>query len=138
MFKFGKKSRLWLSAVFLIGVLASVGWRFFQTLPKRQSARVIIPVFSAGAQKGRFSFITNCGRCHGKDASGTDLGPPLIHRLYHPGHHADLSFFRAVRFGVIGHHWTFGNMPSQPHVTDDEIAAITRFIREVQQANGIF
>ena len=29
-------------------------------------------------------------------------------------------------------------MPPQPSVTDDDVAAIVRFIRELQEANGIF
>jgi YHS domain-containing protein len=43
----------------------------------------------------------------------------------------------AVRRGVPRHHWPFGDMPAQPQVTDDQLAQIVRYVRELQQANGI-
>ena len=30
---------------------------------------------------GRQLFADNCARCHGEMADGTDIGPPLVHRL---------------------------------------------------------
>ncbi|KAB2849084.1 MAG: cytochrome c, partial [Hyphomicrobiaceae bacterium] len=66
-----------------------------------------------------------------------DKGPPLIHRVYHPGHHGDAAFFLAAKQGVRQHHWRFGDMAALPHVSDQQLAAIVRFVREVQAANGI-
>ena len=43
----------------------------------------------------------------------------------------------AARRGVRQHHWRFGDMPPQPQVSDAQLAAIVRFIREAQVANGI-
>ena len=43
----------------------------------------------------------------------------------------------AVQRGARQHHWNFGDMPPQPQVTPEEIRAIIRFVREVQEANGI-
>jgi hypothetical protein len=34
-------------------------------------------------------------------------------------------------------HWSFGDMPPQPDVTATELANITRYVRELQRANGI-
>jgi hypothetical protein len=48
-----------------------------------------------------------------------------------------VAFELAVRRGVRAHHWRFGDMPAQPHVPPEEIASITRYIRELQKANGI-
>jgi hypothetical protein len=39
--------------------------------------------------------------------------------------------------GVRAHHWRFGDMPPDPAVTPVEVAQITRYVRELQQANGI-
>ncbi len=39
--------------------------------------------------------------------------------------------------GVRAHHWRFGPMPAQPQLTRQEIAAIIRYVRELQEANGI-
>jgi hypothetical protein len=57
--------------------------------------------------------------------------------IYRPGHHADVAFQLAARRGVRAHHWRFGDMPPQPTVPADALPAITRYVRELQQANGI-
>lgn len=87
---------------------------------------------------GKVAFARHCAKCHGANATGTDKGPPLVHRYYVPSHHADLSFVRAVRSGVRQHHWRFGNMPPQPEVSQEEINLIIGYVRELQRANGIF
>lgn len=96
-----------------------------------------MPVLSPQATAGKHAFDANCAQCHGGNGSGTDKGPPLVHDIYNPGHHADESFHRAVRQGVRQHHWPFGDMPAQPQVSDAQVADIVRFVREVQLANGI-
>ena len=68
---------------------------------------------------------------------GTNTGPPLVHDIYNPGHHDDRSFYRAVKSGVPQHHWRFGNMQPLPKVTESQIGAIVRYVRELQLANGI-
>ena len=65
----------------------------------------------AAQPAGEPLFADNCARCHGAMADGTQSGPPLVHRLYEPGHHPDFTFYRAVSKGVIAHHWDFGDMP---------------------------
>jgi mono/diheme cytochrome c family protein len=101
------------------------------------SVSVAVPELSGHAAEGKVAFDTNCGACHGEDASGGAKGPPLVHDIYNPGHHADAAFLFAARRGVRQHHWRFGDMPAQPQVSEDEIAAITQYVRELQQANGI-
>lgn len=99
---------------------------------------VKVPTLSAEAKVGEATFVDNCGACHGENAAGSDQGPPLIHDIYNPGHHADQAFVLAAKRGVRQHHWQFGNMPAQPHVTDDQIKSILSYVREIQRANGIF
>ena len=101
------------------------------------SVDIKLPQFSTAALAGRSAFDANCMQCHGVNGSGTDKGPPLLHGLYNPGHHPDEAFRRAVRNGVQQHHWPFGNMPPQPQVSDEQLAQIVRYVRELQQANGI-
>jgi mono/diheme cytochrome c family protein len=98
---------------------------------------VRMPALSDPGRNGKVAFDANCAQCHGPNASGSDNGPPLIHRVYHPGHHSDAAFARAVKSGVPQHHWRFGDMPPQPTVSDEQVAAIVRFVREVQLANDI-
>lgn len=122
-------------------VILALGYWTLRPAPKTDSGgriAVVVPQLSETAQAGKIAFDANCGRCHGRNATGTDRGPPLVHDIYNPGHHADIAFFMAARRGVRAHHWAFGNMPPQPQVSDKQLMAIVRYIRELQEANGIF
>lgn len=128
--------------VFLIGGIAVVASRMGGGSGNENDQPVRVAVQMPGqltltAQKGQRAFAANCASCHGENVGGTDQGPPLIHNIYNPGHHADGSFFLAAKNGVRAHHWPYGNMPPQPQVSAGEIAAIVAFVREVQAANGI-
>lgn len=89
-------------------------------------------------QSGEVLFGRTCSRCHGLAARGTDLGPPLVHRVYEPRHHADIAFYRAVEFGVAPHHWRFGSMQPVPGVARDEVTQIIGYVRWLQRDAGIF
>ena len=69
--------------------------------------------------------------------TGTDQGPPLVHKLYEPGHHTDAAFYRAATQGVVSHHWSFGNMPPVPGVSRRSVTKIVAYVRALQRANGI-
>jgi cytochrome c len=125
------------TAALVLGV-GMVVWKVVAPPTNAALGSVNLPVLSNIASAGKDAFDANCASCHGVNGAGSDQGPPLIHDIYNPGHHDDASFFRAAMRGVPRHHWTFGDMPPQPEVTREEIAAIVRYIREVQQANGIF
>ena len=99
---------------------------------------VVIPELSLAGARGEAAFGRYCATCHGADAGGTGSGPPLIHRIYHPGHHGDMAFVLAARRGSRAHHWSFGNMPPVGGISDAELTDIISFIRETQKANGIF
>lgn len=101
------------------------------------SAAIVVPELSAVAERGRTLFQANCAKCHGQNAGGTDQGPPLVHRLYEPSHHADLGFLLAVQQGVRPHHWKFGPMPAVEGVSEPEVTSIVAYVRELQRANGI-
>ena len=96
------------------------------------------PALSDAALAGEELFNANCSLCHGANAAGTHQGPPLIHKVYTPGHHSDFSIRNAVRRGVKQHHWQFGDMPPVTTVSLDDVQKITCYIREMQRANGIF
>ena len=88
-------------------------------------------------QGGAQLFESKCAGCHCPSASGSDNGPPLVHRIYEPGHHANASFYQAVRRGVKSHHWSFGDMLPVPGVTDEQIGQIVSYVRKLQVKNGI-
>lgn len=93
---------------------------------------------SPDAQIGQRAFNVVCAECHGQNAAGQNgVAPPLVFRTYEPSHHADESFQRAVQYGVRAHHWNFGNMPPIEGLTRADVQYITRYVRELQRANGI-
>ena len=132
-------------AVLAIAVLALVGCSaeappapsYQAAQPQSGAPAVVVPDLSTNARAGEQAFNANCALCHGPNASGTGLGPPLVHKIYEPGHHQDFTIQSAVRNGVPAHHWQFGNMPPVPTVTDEDIPNIICYIRELQRANGI-
>lgn len=93
---------------------------------------------SKDALFGERAFEAQCASCHGLNAAGQKgVAPPLVHIIYEPNHHSDKAIKRAVVLGVRAHHWKFGDMPPIASITEDEIAAITIYIRELQRKNGI-
>jgi len=134
------KGRFFLIVLGVVIVVSLASFLIFtpNMLASKPAVDVTVPELSAEAAQGHALFTKSCAACHGAKAGGTDSGPPLIHRIYHPGHHADLAFYRAARNGVRRHHWRFGNMPPVEGVSEADIAKIIRFIRETQKANGVF
>lgn len=86
--------------------------------------------------EGESLYAASCAECHGIDLTGTDRGPSHLSVVYEPGHHADAAFLLAVRNGVRPHHWDFGPMPPIEGLTDEEVGAITAYVRSVQAERG--
>ena len=86
---------------------------------------------------GKPLFEKNCASCHGLDLKGTDKGPPFLHRVYEPSHHADAAFQLAVRNGVRAHHWKFGDMQPIHGMKPDDVAHVTAYVRAMQRRAGI-
>lgn len=103
-----------------------------------QTVSVSVPELSDVARQGAELFAANCSECHGPTAGGSSQGPPLVHKIYEPGHHADFSFVRAVEVGSLQHHWNFGDMEPVPGLSPDDVNMIICYVRELQYANGIF
>jgi mono/diheme cytochrome c family protein len=129
-------SRLLVVAV-MIGGVAIILSRWNRSGDFESVAVAMPEQLSTLAQEGRLFFEANCAACHGQAGGGTDQGPPLVHDIYNPGHHADYAFVLAARNGVRAHHWPFGNMPPQPQVSEAQVNAIVKYVRELQRANGI-
>ena len=130
--------------VMVAALVAVLGGLLFWWPDEKQRAdrsamvNVTVPALGPDEQQGSLLFNDNCASCHGVNAAGQKgVAPPLIHKIYEPGHHADISFLLAAKNGVRAHHWPFGNMPPVPSVNAEDVAQIVRFIRSVQRANGI-
>lgn len=90
-------------------------------------------------QRGQAVFSARCAECHGPNLGGIDgSGPPLVHKYYEPGHHADMAFVLAAANGVSAHHWSFGDMPPVEGITRAELIDVIAYVRRVQRENGIF
>lgn len=120
-------------AVMAIGVAAAIA---LGAAPG-SAQDVAVPELSAEARRGGMLFMGKCASCHGFYAEGSEEGPPLLHDYYRPGHHSDRSFWQAVRKGSRQHHWSFGDMRPVEGVADADIPPIIRYVREMQEANGI-
>lgn len=129
-----KEMKLRLNAVLFVVLLGSSlhnataqGWNVPQPTPG------LMP--NPGQGKGLFA--QHCASCHGSDLKGSDKGPPMLHKVYEPGHHADISFQMAVAKGARAHHWQFGDMAPVKGVSADDVAHITAFVRSEQRKVGI-
>ena len=127
---------------YLLGIFLIVGavglFKLTTGNPDTAHLNISVPILSGAALEGERVFSKNCSVCHGKNAAGSDNGPPLVHKIYEPNHHVDGSIYIAVKRGVRKHHWSFGNMPPISKVTDQQIATIISYLRTLQRANGIF
>ena len=103
-----------------------------------QGGSITVPDLSDVARQGADLFTASCSECHGPTAGGTSQGPPLVDKIYEPGHHADFSFVRAVQLGSPQHHWQFGDMEPVPGLSPEDVNKIICYVRELQYANGIF
>ena len=92
---------------------------------------------SPAEQRGLTFLRANCAQCHGADLRGAKTGPPLLHPVYVPSHHSDVSFQLAVKYGSRRHHWNFGDMAPVPGLTPDDVAHITAYVRAEQRKVGI-
>jgi alcohol dehydrogenase (cytochrome c) len=72
---------------------------------------------------GRQAFEARCARCHGADANGGDMGPPIASRL---AAHDDQQLASLIRGGLPAR----GMPPSQ--VPDPEMADLLKFLRTIQ------
>ncbi len=93
--------------------------------------------FVADADKGKTLFGNHCAGCHGKHGKGTTQGPPLVHKIYAPSHHADMTFYRAAKDGVRSHHWQFGDMRPVKTVKPEDVSHIVAYVRQEQRRHGI-
>ncbi len=87
------------------------------------SREVLKPVpdeFKAGEER----FNDLCARCHGMAGRGTNMGPPLVHKIYEPSHHADFAFMRARPCRASG--LTTGNSETCPKFPKPRLTTLRR------------
>src|ERR1041385_2812913 len=82
---------------------------------------------SAQDDPGRKSFEDRCAKCHGADARGGELGPPIAARL---ASRNATQLAAVIREGMPG-----TGMPPNP-VSDSEMPALIRHLRTLQPRGG--
>src|SRR5437867_11195209 len=75
---------------------------------------------------GRAAFENRCGKCHGGDGNGGELGPAITGRL---AARNDAQLAALIREGIPN------KMPGSV-VPDAEMEDITRFLRSIQRQPG--
>lgn len=113
--------------------LSAAGHVLAQGMQVPKPSRGLMPNPAAG----KVLYERACAQCHGADLRGAKEGPPLLHRVYEPSHHADIAFQIAVKYGSRQHHWNFGDMKPVADVTPDDVAHITAHVRAEQRKAGI-
>ena len=79
-------------------------------------------VFAQDADQARALFENRCGRCHGSDGTGGDLGPPIVSKLRN---HTNPELRGIIRNGING------RMPAIS-VTEPELKSLIGFLRTIQ------
>ena len=93
--------------------------------------------YKPSISQGKISYQSSCMRCHGENLLGTAKGPSLLDDVYKSSHHADLSFYFAVKSGVKQHHWKFGDMPVVVGVAPERVSDIVAYVRQQQKLSNI-
>ena len=133
MFEIGRRSiTARISFALVLGALSSVVAAQAWQPPPTPS-----PGLMPNPNLGKPLYETHCASCHGADLYGTEVGPPMLHKIYEPAHHSDAAFQMAVAHGVHAHHWQYGDMPPVEGLTPDQVAHITAYIRMHQRRVGI-
>lgn len=94
------------------------------------------PPASTAGNRGAELYAARCAACHGTDLRGTAAGPSHLSKVYEPGHHPDAAFKAAIRNGSRAHHWSFGDMPAVPGMSDADIDAVIAYVRAAQAREG--
>ena len=133
-----KKIMVGLCCVFLLGCSENGSTAESSSMSPPFVVASVEKVLPAEFEEGKATFNTFCFRCHGEQGIGTENGPPLVHKIYEPNHHADMAFQRAAVNGVRAHHWKFGNMPKIEGVQPEQVIQIIGYVRWLQRQAGIF
>jgi alcohol dehydrogenase (cytochrome c) len=85
---------------------------------------LVAVVVGQDPEPGRKAFESRCGRCHGGDGNGGEMGPSIVFRL--PGRD-DRQLTDLIHEGLPAR-----GMPPND-VTGDELTALVRFLRTIQK-----
>ena len=99
-------------------------------------AYLVVPDMTASLQQGAQLFTKYCSACHGAVGDGSDNGPPLVHKIYEPGHPPDEAIHSCADVRVLADRWRLGEMLPWVATTSPVIELIVPFLRAMQKANG--
>jgi len=125
------KRTLLIVIMLMFGFFALLNWLDLEQIKKGD----LFPDsnYKSSISQGKISYQSNCIKCHGESLQGTAKGPSLLDDVYKSSHHADISFYFAVKNGVRQHHWKFGDMPMIIGVSPQSVGDIISYIRWMQK-----
>jgi alcohol dehydrogenase (cytochrome c) len=83
-----------------------------------------VSAFAQDPAAGRRTFEARCGRCHGADGGGTEMGPAIVQKLKARD---DRQLATLIHDGI-----PLRGMPPNP-MPDDEVTSLVRFLRTIQR-----
>jgi alcohol dehydrogenase (cytochrome c) len=109
-----------------LGILSLIGFTIAGTLAAQGPSQAPLPA----NDPGRRTFEQRCGRCHGGDGKGGEMGPDITTRV--ANFRGDEQLAALIHTGLPG-----SGMPPNP-VEGQELAALMRFVHsmEVRPAPG--
>ena len=131
-----RRNASWIGIAALVVIVIVAVVAFGNTSNDDDGASGIPPQSSDLVAVGEPLYQANCASCHGADLRGTSTGPSHLSVVYEPNHHGDSAFVLAARNGVRAHHWSFGDMPPVPGLSDEDLAAIVAYVRNIQREEG--
>jgi alcohol dehydrogenase (cytochrome c) len=87
-------------------------------------AMLAVPAAAQDADAGRRTFEARCGRCHGAEGGGTEMGPAIVQRLKARD---DRQLATLIHDGI-----PLRGMPPNP-IPETELSALIRFLRTIQK-----
>ena len=82
----------------------------------------VMPALAQDTDAARSLFESRCGRCHGSDGTGGDMGPPILGKLRN---HTNGELRNIIRGGING------RMPAIS-MTEPELKTVVAFLRAIQ------
>ena len=97
---------------------------------------VTVPDLPGDAAAGAVVYEQSCAGCHGADGSGADAGPGLLVPEYSLPGFDDTALVTAIVNGVAADEGRYGGMPMIRGLSDQDLADLIAFVRELQRDSG--
>lgn len=88
---------------------------------------------TSGTLSGSDLYGRYCARCHGDTGGGSTLGSSLLESSYELPGYSDAQMAAVIRDGASSPGSAFGPMPGFPALDGDQVDAIVKEVRRLQE-----